>query len=234
MIVKFISAAVFALLLIGLGINILLKKHQENQSSAQWAERNSVAEIARRSKAEGKKSIKLQGPIVNYGGRNMDFGTALKTYSLVIAEPIENRSYVVNTDDIHTWYKFRLVETISARPSGSCITCAPVPEIPAEAQPLRTDEFVVIASGGTVNIDGVDVTLENNALPPFISGQKYLLFVSFMPSRVTKVAGGPAAAFRIKDRDDLEAVDRWDRPIPAEINKRFARKLSALKSHLIN
>lgn len=201
------------------------------RQQAPWAERNSIKQIARQAKAEGKKAVKMAGPTQNYAGRNIDFSTALSSFSLVTAEAVENKSYSFDTNDILTWYKFRLLETISAKPT--CTTCMPASEIPLDAAPLRTDEFVVINSGGTLNIDGVGVTVENKDFPPFVNGQKYLLFVSFTPSKVTLIAGGPSGVFRIKGNDDLEALES-SRPIAEAIEKRFGRKLTAVKSHIKN
>ena len=201
------------------------------QESVPWAERNSIREVARKSKAEGKKNVTLPGRIVNYAGRNMEFATATKLYSVVIAEPIETKSYLANGDDIHTWYKFRLLETLSAKPNVPCVTCPLMPEVPSEAEPLGTDEFVVISSGGSLNIEGVDITLRNHDLFSFVNGQKYLLFISFTPSRVARIGGGPSGVFRINGDGDLEAVGDSKRPIAAELKRRFGWKLSTLKSH---
>ena len=201
------------------------------QEPVPWAERNSIRAVARKSKAEGKKNVTLPGRILNYAGLNMDFATATNLYSLVIAEPVETGSYLANAEEIRTWYKFRLLETLSAKPNVPCGTCPPMPEVPSAALPLGTDEFVVVTSGGTLNIDGVEITLENKDLGSFLKRQKYLLFISFTPSRVAKIGGGPSGVFRINGEGDLEAVSDSERPIGAEIKRRFGWKLSTLKAH---
>ncbi len=230
MFLKLIVAVACSLFLIGLSTRVVTY-NKGSQNVSEWKEKHSLKARAKRAAAEGKRKVVSLGPIENYAGRNIDLDTALKIYSVVIAQPVENGSYAVDTDNIDTWYKFRLLETLSARPAFLCDTCPPAREIRQEAEPLRADEFVIITSGGTVNVDGVEITLQNHALPPFVMGQKYLLFVSFNPARVTTLGGGPAGVFVVKEDGQLQPIDGKARR-STEIDRRFARKLSRFESHV--
>jgi hypothetical protein len=197
-----------------------------------WEDKYSLKEIARRAKEEGRAEVTIPGPWVNEPGLDMKFDEALRHYSVVVAEVISSKSYAFNSYSIGTWYKFRITDALSERNSEYCPTCPEAREAPQEFTPINSDEFLLSAGGGTVNVNGVEVTETDRYLPAFEIRKKYVLVISLAPTRVAIFGTGPAGVFRVSDDDRLESVSRRNYPMQAEIGQRFAGKLSELKSHI--
>jgi hypothetical protein len=225
MFLKLTIAIACILLFLTLGI---IKK----QTTSTWAERNSVKEIARRTKAEGRSKVTITGPAIDYPGEGMNLDLAARDYSVVVAEPTENKSYFMGSQAVRTWYRFRIVDTLSQKPPSPCYTCSPVPDIPEDFGAINPNEFLMATAGGTVSVDGIEVTVDNPAIPAFEKGKKYLLFISITPSQVALLAAGPSGVFRVNEDESLEAVNKSNRPLKSDINQRFNLKLSKLKEQL--
>jgi hypothetical protein len=224
-----------ALVLITAALSILaVRTSSKLQQPVRIPEKDRLQWFARKAREEGKKQVVLPGPTIDYAGIDMDLDQALRDYSVEVAEPIANKSYIANSDDVRTWYKFRILETLTRRNSAHCYTCPPVPNPPIELSTTNPEEFLISASGGTVILDGVAVTVDNRSIPPFENGKKYLLFLSLEPSGVAVLGTGPSSVFRLIDDDSMVAVNNDTWRIQAEISKRFNLKLSELKSHLRN
>lgn len=232
MVIKSIAVVACVILLLGLVASGLLKTGIQRKETVKWEDKNSLREIARRTKEEGKAKVTIPGPFIDDPGMDMKVDEALRDYSVVVAEVIESKSYAFDSYGIRTWYKFRITEALSERNSTYCPTCPEVPEAPQDLAPINSDEFLLATGGGTVNVDGVEVTVKDRSLPVFESGKKYLLVISLTPSRVALLGAGPAGVFRVSDDEKLEAVNQLGYPIQTEISQRFAGKLSELKSHL--
>jgi hypothetical protein len=144
---------------------------------------------------------------------------------------IANKSYLFDAYGIQTWYKFRVTDALSKTDAEYCPTCPDIPEPPKDFTPISADEFLLATSGGTVDIDGVEVTVNDRSLPVFESGKKYLLVISHTPSGVATLGAGPAGVFELTNDDKLEAVNGHNYALQAEIRHRFNGKLSQLKSH---
>jgi hypothetical protein len=232
MLPKLIAVVACVILLLGLGARGLLNNGVQKKENVKWAEQNSLKEIARRSKAEGKGTVTISGPWSDYPGVDMKLEEALRDYSVVVAEVIANKSYPINSDGVRTWYKFKIIDPLSEKYAHYCHTCPEIPEAPEDLSPINSDEFLLAIGGGTVNVDGVEVTVNNRSLPAFESGKRYVLVVSLTPSRVALLGAGPSGVFRVDENERLEAVDNGNRPMQAEISQRFAGKLSNLKAHM--
>jgi hypothetical protein len=232
MILKCILAVAFASALIGLGIVPLLKSHQYTNGAPQSSRPKSLKEIARQNKAEGRQEVKLRGPVSEFPGEDMDLDEALKNFTVVVAQPVDSKSYLYGEDGIRTWYRFRIVDMISRKSYVLCYTCSPVPDVPEDLPSLNADEFFLPMGGGTVNLDGVNVTVYSPDSPPFQQGERYLLFVSITPSGVAQRAAGPTGIFRTNDDENLQPVVNNNRHIHAQMAERFNLKLSRLKSHV--
>src|SRR5258706_3555858 len=101
-----LTAIVCGLLLLGVGLTASLKAPQE------YTKDRSIAALARRTKSQGKTRVEAPGLIIDYAGENIGLDEALQNYSVVIAEPIERKSYITDSfDEIGTAYKFRVLET---------------------------------------------------------------------------------------------------------------------------
>lgn len=79
-----------------------------------------------------------------------------------------------------------------------------------------------------MTVDGVEVTENSQSIPPFEKNRNYLLFISFVPGGVARLAGGPASIFTVCDDGKLDGVDVNKH----KIKSRFGGRLSTLKSHI--
>lgn len=231
MLLKLSATVVCVVLLLGLGAIGLRRAGVQQKDNVKWEDKYSLKEIARRAKEEGRAEVTVPGPFIDYAGEGMKLDEASRLYSIVVAEVIRSKSYVFDSYSIGTWYKFRITDALSERAPKYCPACGDAPEAPQEFTPINSDEFLLTTCGGTVDIDGVEVTTRDRLLPLFENGKKYLLVISLEPTRIAFLGAGSSGVFRA-DGDKLEAMNKHNYPIQAEIGQRFAGKLSELKSHV--
>jgi hypothetical protein len=229
MLPKLIAAVACIVCLIALGAMGLRHNRQKGQAAASW-QTGSLVEIARRAKAEGQDKARVSGYIFDYG-EDMNLDETLKNYSVLIAETIEGKSFALDSRDIRTWYKFRILETLSPRSYWYCSTCPQIAALPQEMGQPNYDEFFVGISGGVINIEGIEITQPYSSVH-FEEGNKYLMFVNLSPSQAAFIVGGPSGVFQLDKDDTLHCLNKENYPLPAEMEKRFGLKLSEFRSHL--
>src|SRR6266850_8497911 len=196
-----LSAVACGLFLLGVGITTALKTPQEYRKD------RSIASLAKRAKNEGKTRVEAPGLIIDYAGGNIGLDEALQNYSMVIGEPLESKSYITDSaDEIGTAYKFRVLEILSQRNAVFCNGCPQVNDVSAKLQPALYNEFLLELSGGTVTVDGVEVTMVSSGMPKFEDGKRYLLFASISPGGMARLAAGPSGLFRITSDESLEPM----------------------------
>jgi hypothetical protein len=218
-----LTAALCGLFLLGVGITATLKPPQE------YIKDKSIASLAKRTKNQGKTQVKVLGKITDYPGTNMSLEEALQNYSAVIASPIESRSYLSDSaDEIGTAYRFRIEETLSQRNAVFCNACS-VTDASNKLQPALHNEFIFELSGGTLTVDGVEVTMVSSGMPQFEEGKRYLMFISFTPGGMARPAAGASGFFRITSDESLEAMDSGKARMQVEISGRFSKSLSRFK-----
>jgi len=174
--------------------------------------------------------VSAPGKIIDYPGMNIGLDEALQNYSVVIAEPIESKSYLAESgDEISTAYKFRILETLSQRNAVLCNSCPSLVDVSEKLQPALYNEFILGLSGGTVTVDGVEVTMVSDRTLKIEDGQRYLMFISFTPGGMARLIGGPSGLFRITSDESLEAMGNGKHRLAVEIGARFSRNLSRFK-----
>jgi hypothetical protein len=219
-----LSAVACGLFLLGVGITTALKTPQEYRKD------RSIASLAKRAKNEGKTRVEAPGLIIDYAGGNIGLDEALQNYSVVIGEPLESKSYITDSaDEIGTAYKFRVLEILSQRNAVFCNGCPQVNDVSGKLPPAHYDEFLLELSGGTVTVDGVEVTMPSSGMPKFEDGQRYLMFISFTPGGMATLIGGPSGLFRITSDESLEATGNGKHRLAVEIAARFSKSLSKFK-----
>lgn len=156
----------FALALAAIAILTVLglKGFQQGRSVGSEQEKDSLVEVARRKKAEGQDKGTVSEMRIDYAGANMTLEEALKSFSVVIAEPIESKGFALDSTNIRTWYRFRILETLARKSYWYCSTCSPIPAVPPEMGKPNYDEFFVNVIGGVLNIEGVEITQRNSSL----------------------------------------------------------------------
>lgn len=218
----------FIILLIIIGaITALSIKRQ--QAKKEQEERGTVSSLVKQAKANGTQEVVLPIPEVNYGGSDTDMDKALLNYKVVVAEPIEQRSYYDGSSSVSTWYKFRIVEVLSKNEPPPCSECF-IGEPPSEMLPLNSDEFLLGKLGGTVLIDGVRVTTPDGLrYPGFKRNKRYLLFVSIDTSGVARTVAGPAGVFTIDEDGSLKPINKEPHPLKEDIKNKFDNSIDKLK-----
>lgn len=159
---------------------------------------------------------------------------ALAVYTVVVAQPVAETTYVSREGEIVTNYKFRTLETISEPPPNRF---APGPfdgEVRAELLPLESGEFVVGRLGGTSSVDGVEVTAKFDDFEQFSLFKPYLLFLSFdSTKRVGGMEMGPLSALAINEDGTLGTLDRRpDREIKRGLEEAFGDSAALVKAGL--
>lgn len=194
-------------------------------------ERGKLVWHSQMARAKGKQNVLLDSTIVDYAvPRSLD--SALANYHLVVAEPISSRSYAT-TYNIHTWYKFRLIEELSA-PEINCLDCFSLVGPPEDLLPLGASEFLSSRVGGEATVDGVSITTSDPSFPSFEIGQRYLLLVAFDPNRIVgRLSSGPWGTFIVNSSEILEPVNaRLKHPLRERISGQFGNSLHSLRAAL--
>src|SRR5437762_12653491 len=93
------------LILVAVGIKWTTTSSQRQDKQS---ERKTIPIVARESKAHAKIHVEVPGPIIDYPTLSLD--EMLRDYSVVIATPIAEKSYLVDDDTIATWYKFAILD----------------------------------------------------------------------------------------------------------------------------
>lgn len=194
-----------------------------------WKDKVSIESRAHKAKAEGKTTLTLLPPVVEYADMGLDLTQVLAKHSVVTAELVEANSYLGDINVIRTAYKFRVIEPISRKNEAFCESCPQLKDLSAKVSPILSNEFVLDVSGGTVNIDGVTVIMGNNDGLQFEKQKRYLLFLSMAPSGMAALGVGPSGVFSLDDDDTLESVNKSTALVPSQIATRFANKLTKLK-----
>jgi hypothetical protein len=183
------------------------------------------------AKAKGRQEIAVAPMVVEYSVPRT-FDDAVANYNVIIAEPIDHKSYA-GSRNILTWYKFKIIEELS-KPTAVCTKCPSVGEVPTDMLPLQQGEFLTPQLGGEVVVDGVRVVNNNSQFPPFEIGKRYLLFLSLDEAKtVASLHMGPWGTFRSDSNGNLEAIDKTlPNPVKDQITNSFGDSLSSLRIHL--
>lgn len=194
-------------------------------------ERGKLVWHSQMAKAKGKQNVLLDSTIVDYAvPRSLD--SALANYHLVIAEPIAGRSYPA-TYNIHTWYKFRIIEELST-PEINCLDCFSLVGPPEDLLPLAPNEFLSAQLGGEATVDGITITTSDSSFPRFEIGQRYLLLVGFDSNRIVgRLSSGPWGTFIVNSREILEPVNaQLKHPFRERLSMQFGNSLHSLRAAL--
>lgn len=230
------TTLVLLALVIGGGVglkNIFTSKGQNRGATEdEAAKKGTLQWRADKAKKEGKSAVIIPAPIVEYVGRIEDTDYVLSNCSIVIAQPIQRRAVVVDDDKaIVTWYKFKKRESIQERPA---IPNIPQPTInpPQELLPVKEDEFLIVTYGGAVNVKGVSITMANSQMPSFDSGKSYLLLMSYTPSSVAHLWGGPTGIFDVSADGSIELTSEANNQAKYLQKSRFGNTVASLKDRL--
>jgi hypothetical protein len=197
-------------------------KNQQNEKYGTYKER------LQRAKARGDKKLRSYAALPLYASADLD--TARSIYDWVIGEFVFSKSFPADDDGhIVTWYKFKVLETVSQalRPVSD------IDSVPAELLPLASDEILVWKTGGSVEIDGMEIEMEEVGFPPFEKSKKYLLIIAVDHAKQAgRIQVGPSGALIVKADDTLEPISKNDIYYKTGIENRYGASVSKLKEKL--
>lgn len=216
-------------------IRISSRSNQDQLSELETAkERGSIRWKAQAAKLKGEQQIVLPGPIADYATSVNSIDEVLSHFGVIVAQPVDKKSYVYDADEIRTWYKFKILENLSEKQLPRCASCAlPAGRLPQEMLPLNTQEILIETYGGTVDIDGINVTMFDRQIPEFLVSNKYLLFLSTDPSgNVGLLRMGPIGIFTIRPNDIVESVSKKPHPFTRDVRVRYQNSLDRLRADI--
>jgi len=193
---------------------------------------NRLKWYADKAKRDGKQRVVVPGLMVEHlGSAAKEIDETLSEYSVVRAKLISRHTYQLDGDNLLTWYKFSLVETLTelkTPPCPNCLSLTPPLELPFDT----AKEFLIPRNGGIVAIDGVEIEQIEPDFPDFQNNQEYLLFILLYPNRVALTAGGPLGVFTIANGDRLIPFSNSSDKIKEGVESKFGNSLARLKHHL--
>ena len=186
------------------------------------------------AKSKGHRTVGVPAPLVcEYlgGAGGISAEEAFKSSTVVVAHLISKQS-THSYDEITTWNKFAIDETLSAVKDVPCPGCVP-PSPPATLLPLSPGEFVLPKTGGTVNIDGVELRQLVEDYPEYELNQKYvLLLLKLYPAGVAQTFGGPIGVFRVLPNDELAPIWESEHRIRRDFKDVYGNSLERVRKHL--
>lgn len=219
------------LLILGLALSMaaitalpLLKAKQEP------AQPNTLRWHAEKALAEGKHQTSIYPPISDYMGADNTPEEILGHANVVVAQVVDSHTGTYGDMDIVTWYKFKVVETLSeGKPCPRC----PDLDHPDELLPVNEDEFVLARNSGTATIDGVEISVAA-LTPPFSKDKNYLFFLNRTPKRTASLLVGPDAVFTVSPEGALAPFSERERAhrFQKVITQQFDASLERLRQHL--
>jgi hypothetical protein len=233
-----------ALVVFGLGtVGTLFRSSQGRSAGDELADvekakdRGTIQWHVKRAKLKHQDRVVLRAPIAQYQQAN-DFNDAITSNGVVLAEVVDKRSYLHGNDEIVTWYKFRIVETLS-KTIPYCVNCASHSElVPKEMLPLNSDEVLIGRAEGTIEIDGVQIAMIDPDFPEFLTSRRYLLFLQRVPAdNLAILRMGPTGAFSVESGDAFFPMGKQRSAVKPDrfnedMNTRFGESLTRLKTHL--
>jgi hypothetical protein len=186
-------------------------------------DRGTIEWRVREAKKLGKTSIKIGFPIVEHA-ETPPLDEALERTTLVLAKVLKSE---VEHDNyyISTWRKYRSLEKLYLQRG---VYDRPLPQdLPAALLPIGPDEFVIGDFGGTVVIDGVTVTMQDERSHPLPEDFPHLMFVLFFSSGAMAVMNyGPMG---VDDSDKIHAQVSDLNPFGTEFLERTRGQLSGAR-----
>ena len=209
----------------------LIRTASKRQRSEREPSKNRIQWHVQQAKNEGRKKVELNAPLIEYLGsdESEDINHALAAYTVVVAQPIESRTYEKDGDRLTTWTKFKTVESLSGTRPPRCFHCNSL-DAPADLIPLLAGEFLVPRSGGTVIKDGIEVTEKEKNYPFFDNSKNYLMLISLYPSGIALTAGGPIGVFSVDEAENVEPLTDEPHLLKRDFQDRFQSSLGKVRA----
>jgi hypothetical protein len=187
---------------------------------------------AREASADGLTSITFSVSPFYMGPSSLD--DVVSDYSTVVAQLLRQEvTYNETEDDITTWYKFRISETLSKKPFIPCTGCTGSEVQPANLLPLRPGEILVPLMGGATMIENVIVVRKLESFPGFVDGKTYLLFLNIdTTSSMGSLDFGPRGALLVSADNILMPVMPSEDLMIVDMASQYGSSLNQLREAL--
>ncbi len=184
---------------------------------------------ARKAKAKGINKVAFPGPhgIPMYV-RNWD--EVLSNFSIIVAEPVSKTSVLLDPHHIATFYKVKVIENLLRKDRDGC--CGAPTGVPGGLPAPGENEMYVVLNGGTVTLDGVEVS-QTGLFSSVQMSEPYLLFLSSGASgQVGSIPLGHRGIFKVGADGRLEAIDGGPNNIKTYLDNLYGSSLGELRSGL--
>jgi len=233
-----ISLVVICLAVLAIGGFRAASKERKNTAKTiqVTAEPGTWEYYAQMARSQGKTEIYVSGR--TYHSLGSDGRTRLKDaisdFSVVVASPIERKFHAYDRpNEIGTWYKFQISESLLIRNTNPCPFCGSSGG-PSEMLPLKPNEFLFPMPGGEVVFDDIKM-IAPEPFGPFEIGKKYLLFIVRFESGVADIAIGPPGIFIVgADNDSLVPMEKAGHHVQMDIDRDMNNSLEMLREYLRN
>ena len=193
---------------------------------------NRLKWYAAKAKDQGVAEVQIVYPFqfIDYLGSGLaTVEEALSYYSLVVARPTQFHTLVDKNDDIFTWYKFEIVESLNKIDKPACQICRK-PSPPSEMFSLSENDFVTGKYGGTAEVDGIKITMTDREYPDFKIGKEYLLFISRYDNGAATIGMGPNSIFTVESGGYLLKFNNLPNEVKNQIEREYGKSLSNVRS----
>lgn len=200
------------------------EKNDERRGSIKW--------FVKRAKEQKKTKIFVPPPLDSYAVVT-GLDDAASQYAVVVAQPLEQKTAVLNDSDIVTRHKLQVIEFVSY-PSKSCTQCSSLKA--PDGMSLKVGEIVVPTYGGTLTVDGIQLESRDKDFGDHFSpSKKYLIFLALDPATsVGKLSLGPYGVFTVTPSDKINSIVQGESPISKDIELKFDNSLSRIRDYLRN
>jgi hypothetical protein len=224
---KILLLVAIALSLVG---GVTVKSGFFNQSEVKGSQNGRFKKLAKEAKEKGKTHVTTASfSHTEYVGQIDSLNFLLRNYSFVVAELIEQKSYVSPSyDEVTTWSKFHTIDVLSQSDIINDSDIAP----PSESSILTPDDFLIAQVGGNILIDGVSVKVEDQSFPLLKPGEQYLLVMSKNKSGVAILAGGPTGVFTLGENGVIKPLIKNDRSFQSAISSNLGQTLRDIKANI--
>jgi hypothetical protein len=214
------------LVCLGIGYVKTSSKSRFQQASIESERRGTMRQQVARAKSNGQLQLNSSGLIATYE-QVKDLDDVLRRYTVLIAQPVEERSYLSEHDSITSWYKFKILEHVSQPAASKSLDFI---QPPGDLLPLNDDEIMVPRLGGTVSMDGVEVTRGEHVFPAFEKSKKYLIFVLLDNAMKVGLPDlGPAGVLTINDDNSLTPINDVTLSLEKELKARYGKSLPEIR-----
>jgi hypothetical protein len=227
------AKVIVATLSVVIAVLLGIQQFRSNRHMKEDMRRGRISRAIEDAKAKNKNKITLPAPIPYYAGVNtLDEGLA--SYTTLIAEPISRHSWINQTSgEIETWYKLHVVDFLSQPKNMKCSDCSSTKYVPAELQPIKSDEIVIRRNTGTVVADEVEVTSIDLLYPEFKLHQQYLFFLSYDgETRVGTIELGAAGVSAIGTNGQVTPISEKSNRLNKQLTSRYGDDISQIRAEL--